>query len=317
MITLADLHAAQSSLNGITKRTRLIPFPLCAEDPRRLLLKPENQQPIGAFKLRGAYNKIAFLSEKERQRGVISYSSGNHAQGVAYAARALHVKSVIVMPDNAPAIKREATARLGAEIVLVGPASDERKAKAEELAARHGYAIVPPYNDEKIIAGQGTIGLEILADLPDVEAVLAPVGGGGLISGIAAAIKLTNPRIKVIGVEPELAADAQASLRQGKIVQFAAEQVSRTIADGLRTQSIGPINFEHIRAYVDDIITVTEEEIRQATKYLSANPQTVAEPSGAVATAGFIFHANELPRTKLNVAIISGGNLDPNQLAEW
>ena len=149
-----------------------------------------------------------------------------------------------------------------------------------------------------------------------MEAVLAPVGGGGLISGVAAAIKLANPKVKVFGVEPELAADAQTSLRQGKIIQFRAEQVSRTIADGLRTQSIGPINFEHIRACVDDIITVTEDEIRQATKYLSANPQTIAEPSGAVATAGFIFHAKELPQTKLNVAIISGGNIEPAMLKE-
>ena len=314
MITLSDLRSAQSRLDGVTVRTQLIQFPLCAEDPRRLLLKPENQQPIGAFKLRGAYNKISSLSEAERKRGVISYSSGNHAQGVAYAARALKVKSVIVMPNNAPQIKREATAKLGAEIVLVGPGSDERKARAEELAAQHGYAIVPPYNDEKIIAGQGTVGLEIVEDLPEVETVLSPVGGGGLISGIAAAIKLTNPKVKVIGVEPELAADAHASLKQGKIVQFPAEQVSRTMADGLRTQSIGPINFEHIRAYVDDIITVTEDEIRQAMKYLCANSQTIAEPSGAVATAGFIFHAKELPHTKLNVAIISGGNIEPEML---
>lgn len=316
MITLSDLRTAQSRLQGVTVLTELVPFSLCDADPRRLLLKPENKQPIGAFKLRGAYNKIASLSEQERKRGVISYSSGNHAQGVAYAARALHVKSVIVMPNNAPQIKRDATAKLGAEIVLVGPGSDERKNKAEEFAAQHGYVIVPPYNDEKIIAGQGTIGLEILEDLPEVEAVLAPVGGGGLISGVATAIKLTKPKVKVIGVEPELAADAQASLRQGKIVQFPAEQVSRTLADGLRTQSIGPINFEHIRAYVDDIITVTEDEIRQAMKHLAANPDTIAEPSGAVATAGFIFHANKLPRTKLNVAIISGGNIEPQMLSE-
>jgi len=316
MITLSDIRSAQSRLKGVTVRTKLVEFKLCAEDPRRLCLKPENQQPIGAFKLRGAYNKIASLSEAERKRGVISYSSGNHAQGVAYAARALGVKAIIVMPNNAPVIKREATAKLGAEIVLVGPGSDERKTKAEELAAEHGYVIVPPYNDEKIIAGQGTIGLEILEDLPQVEAVLSPVGGGGLISGVAAAIKLTNAKVKVIGVEPELPADAQASLRSGKIVQFPAEQVSRTIADGLRTQSIGPINFEHIRAYVDDIITVTEDEIRQAMKYLSANPATVAEPSGAVATAGFIFHAKELPHTKVNVAIISGGNIEPQMVQE-
>lgn len=316
MITLSDLQTAACRLEGVIAHTKLIEFPLADADTRPLILKPENQQPIGAFKLRGAYNKIASLPEAERKRGVISYSSGNHAQGVAYAARALNVKSVIVMPNNAPQIKRDATAKLGAEIVLVGPGSDERKNKAEELAAQHGYIIVPPYNDEKIIAGQGTIGLEILADLPEVEAVLAPVGGGGLISGVAAAIKLRNSSVKVIGVEPELAADAQASLRQSKIVQFPAEQVSRTMADGLRTQSIGPINFEHIRTYVDHIITVSENEIWQTMKYLAASPETVAEPSGAVATAGFIFHAKELPQTKVNVAIISGGNIESGMLDE-
>src|ERR1700723_4478239 len=260
LIGLKDIHCAQSRLRGITTRTRLIEFHH-ADRTRRLYLKPENQQPIGAFKLRGAYNKIASLSEDERKRGVISYSSGNHAQGVAYAARALGVKSVIVMPDNAPTIKREATAALGADIVLVGPGSIERQLKAEELAAQHGYVIVPPYNDERIIAGQGTMGLEILEDLPNVETVLAPVGGGGMISGVAAAIKLSKPSTKVIGVEPELAADGRASLRAGKIVQFPASEVSRTIADGLRTQSIGSLNFEHIRRHVDDIVTVTEDEI--------------------------------------------------------
>jgi threonine dehydratase len=325
MIALSDLHSARARLDGITIRTPLIEFvnmwgqPPSAVRPseaRLLFLKPENQQPIGAFKLRGAYNKIASLSAAERSHGVITYSSGNHAQGVAYAARALGAKAVIVMPNNAPAIKREATAKLGAEIVLVGPGSDERKVKAEELAAQHGYVIVTPYNDEKIIAGQGTIGLEILEDMPEVEAVFAPVGGGGLISGVAAAIKLTNPKIKVIGVEPELAADAQASLRAGKIVQFPADQVSRTLADGLRTQSIGDINFEHIRRYVDDIITVTEGEIRQAMQLLAANPATIAEPSGAVSVAGFLFHAAQLPKTKLNVAIISGGNVEPAMLEE-
>jgi threonine dehydratase len=285
-------------------------------DDRKLYLKPENLQPIGAFKLRGAYNKIASLTEAERRRGVVSYSSGNHAQGVAYAARALGVKAVIVMPSNAPVIKRDATAALGAEIVLVGPASNERMAKAEELAAQHGYAIVPPYNDEQIIAGQGTMGLEILEDLPELETVLVPVGGGGMISGIATAIKLSMPGVNVIGVEPELAADAQASLRAGRIVQFAAEQVTRTLADGLRTQSIGPINFEHIRKYVDDIVTVSEDEIHEAMRRLGQNSKTVAEPSGAVAVAGFLFHRDELPKTVLNVAVISGGNIEPQMLAE-
>jgi len=285
-------------------------------DARRLFLKLENLQPIGAFKLRGAYNKIASLSEEERRRGVIAYSSGNHAQGVAYAARALNTKAVIVMPGNAPAIKLDATASMGAEIVKVGPGSLERQLKAEELAAKHGYAIVPPYNDEKIIAGQGTMGLEILEALPEVETVLVPVGGGGMISGIATAIKLSKPSVKVIGVEPELAADAQASFRSAKLVDFPAEQVTQTIADGLRTQSIGPINFEHIRRYVDDIVTVSEDEIRGAMRRLAANPKTVAEPSGAVAVAGFLFHAEQLPRATVHVAVISGGNIEPGMLRE-
>lgn len=303
----------------MTVRTGLIQSLLGEDaglDGRKLYLKPENLQPIGAFKLRGAYNKIASLSAEERNRGVITYSSGNHGQGVAYAARALGAKAVIVMPSNAPAIKREAAAAMGAEIVLVGPSSRERQTRAEELAARHGYVIVPPFNDEKIIAGQGTMGLEILEELPGVETVLVPVGGGGMLSGVATAIKLSKPGAKVIGVEPEVAADAQASLRAGKIMQSAAEQASQTIADGLRTQSIGTINFEHMRRYVDDIVTVSEDEILQATRWLATNPRTVAEPSGAVAVAGFLFHQEQLPRTVMNVAIISGGNIDPQMLQE-
>jgi threonine dehydratase len=320
MITLDDIREAHHRIRSVASRPSLIEMeilPPSAIDRRRLFLKPENQQPIGAFKLRGAYNKIASLSKEERERGVITYSSGNHAQGVAYAAQALGVKAVIVMPANAPAIKRDATAALGAEIVFVGPGSAERQLKAEELAAQHGYVIVPPYNDEQIIAGQGTIGLEILEDLPNVEVILAPVGGGGMISGVATAVKLSKPSVKIIGVEPALAGDAQASLRAGKIVQFPAGEVSRTIADGLRTQSLGAINFEHIRRYVDDIITVSEDEIREAVRLLAANPKTVAEPSGAVAVAGFLFHADKLPKAKLNVAVISGGNIDPKMLEEF
>jgi threonine dehydratase len=316
MVTLKDIKEAQARLKAITVRTLLIEFNHPESNVRRLYLKPENRQPIGAFKLRGAYNKIASLSAEDRKRGVITYSSGNHAQGVAYAARALGVKAVIVMPGNAPAIKREATAALGAEIVFVGPGSAERQSKAEELAGQYGYVIVPPYNDEQIIAGQGTIGLEILEDLPEVETIFAPVGGGGMISGVATAIKLSKPSVKVIGVEPELAGDAQASLRAGTIVQFTADEVSRTIADGLRTQSIGPINFEHIRRYVDDIVTVSEDEIREAVRLLAANPQTVAEPSGAVAVAGFLFRREQLPKMRVNVAVISGGNIDPEMLEE-
>jgi threonine dehydratase len=305
-------------LEGVIVHTPLLQWHLHEQndtpDSRHLYLKPENLQPIGAFKLRGAYNKIVSLSDEEASRGVIAYSSGNHAQGVAYAARALGVKSVIVMPRNAPPLKLQATASMGAELVLVGPSSSERQAKAEELAAAHGYVIVPPYDDDKIIAGQGTIGLEILTELPDVETVIVPVGGGGLISGVAAAIKLSKPAINVIGVEPDLAADAQASFRAGKIVRFSAEQVLRTDADGLRTQSIGALNFEHIRKYVDDIITVNEEEIRQAMRLLASDPKTIAEPSGAVSVAGFLFHSEELPKTNVNVAVISGGNIAPEML---
>jgi threonine dehydratase len=220
------------------------------------------------------------------------------------------------MPRGAPTIKREAVAAMGAEVVLVGPSSLERQHRAEELARKHGYVIVPPFNDEKIIAGQGTMGLEILEDFPDVETVLVPVGGGGMISGIATAIKLSNPSAKIIGVEPELASDAQASLHKGHIVESAAEQVSLTIADGLRSQSVGPINFEHMRKYVDNIVTVSESEIREAVRRLAANPKTLAEPSGAVAVAAFLFHKDQLPNTTLNVAVISGGNIEPKMLQE-
>ncbi len=312
MVTLADIQLAASRLRGVAVRTPLLAQPR-RQPGRELYLKPESLQPIGSFKLRGAYNKIASLAESDRRRGVISYSSGNHAQGVAYAARALGVKSVIVMPRDAPHIKIDSTRALGADIVFVGPASSERKAKAEELAGERGYVIIPPYNDEKIIAGAGTTGLEIHADLPDVDTVLVPVGGGGLISGVASAIKLGGANARVIGVEPELASDAQASLRSGRIVEISAEQTSRTLADGLRTQSVGEINFEHIRRYVDDIVTVSESEILDAMRALALDAKLVAEPSGAVAFAAFLFR--DLPPAQTTVAVISGGNADPALLA--
>ena len=323
MVTLEDIRAAQKRIAGVAVRTPLLNVPLIEQknSPHpelwQLFAKPENLQPIGAFKLRGAYNKIAALSDSERRQGVISYSSGNHAQGVAYAARALGTKAVIVMPSNAPKIKRDGTAALGAEIVTVGPGSEERKLRAEQLSAQHGYSVIPPYNDEFIIAGQGTMGLEILEDLPDVETVLVPVGGGGMLSGISAAIKLAAQHpVKVIGVEPEFAADAQASFRAGHIVNWSPEQVTRTLADGLRTQSLGDITFAHIRHFADDIVTVSEEEIREAVRRLSVNPKLAAEPSGAVAVAAFLFHRNELPQSTRNVAILSGGNIDPVVLQE-
>jgi len=312
MVSLSDIREARARLEGITVRTPLIPLEY---EGQTLYLKPENLQPIGAFKLRGAYNKIASLTDAERARGVITYSSGNHAQGVAYAARALETKAVIVMPRNAPAVKREATAALGAEIVLVGPSGVERQIKAEELAAENGYVIIPPYDDEKIIAGQGTAGLEILEDMSDLELILVPIGGGGLISGISTAIKSAKPDAKVVGVEPEVAADAQASFRAGHIVKFPAEQVLSTCADGLRAQYPGTMTFEHIQRNVDDIVTVSEDEIMQAVKILAQNPKTVAEPSGAVAPAAWLFHRALLPASNHTVAVISGGNIDPGLLS--
>jgi threonine dehydratase len=312
MVSLSDIREARARLDGITVRTPLIPLEY---EGQTLYLKPENLQPIGAFKLRGAYNKIAYLTDAERARGVITYSSGNHAQGVAYAARALETKAVIVMPSNAPAVKREATAALGAEIVLVGPSGLERQIKAEELAAEHGYVIIPPYDDEKIIAGQGTAGLEILEDMPDLELILVPIGGGGLISGISTAIKSTRPETKVIGVEPEIAADTQASFRAGHIVKWPPEKVLSTCADGLRAQYPGEITFAHIQKYVDDIVTVSEDEIMEAARVLARNPKTIAEPSGAVAPAAWLFHRDQLPASNKTVAVISGGNIDPALLA--
>ena len=314
MVTLQDIQQARTLLHMVAVRTPLV---LCRlPGDRQIFIKPENLQPIGSFKLRGAYNKISSLTTEERKRGVVAHSSGNHAQGVAFAARALGVKSTIVMPRTAPPVKLDATRALGAEIVLVGPASQDRIKKAEELEKERGLVPVPPYNDEKIIAGQGTIGLEILDDLSEVDLVLAPVGGGGLISGIATAIKLSNPRARVIGVEPEFAADAQATLRTGTIQSISGESAARTAADGLRSQSIGEINFEHIRKYVDGILTVTEEEIRKAMRHLLFSARVMAEPSGAVTTAAAMFHAAELPASQKTVAVLTGGNIEPQLFSD-
>src|SRR5581483_10602972 len=313
MVSLESIRQAQQRLRGVAARTPLVQYypPAPTGHERVLRIKPESLQPIGSFKLRGAFNKIATLSDAERQKGVITYSSGNHAQGVAFGARAMGVKACIVMPRNAPKIKMNATRALGAEVVTVGPASSERRIKAEELAREHGYAIVPPYDDEQIIAGQATVGLEILEDLPDVDIVLVPIGGGGLISGVASALKLSGSRARIIGVEPALANDAQQSLRAGKIVTLPVERVSSTLADGLRTQSIGNLNFEIIRQYVDDIITVEEDEIRDAMRRMIGEMRLVVEPSGAVTFAAYLFHESKLPKGKNVVAVLSGGNVEP------
>ncbi len=325
LITLAAIEAAADRISGVAARTGLYlvePARLraagVAELPFALYIKAESEQPIGSFKLRGAYNRIAQLSQDELARGVITYSSGNHAQGVAYAARALGAKAVIVMPDNSPANKREATAAMGAEVVLVGPASSERKAKAEELAAVHGYTVIPPYDDPAIIAGQGTCGLEILEQLGEIGSegvvVLSPVSGGGLLSGISTAIKLgmvEGAPIQVWGAEPELAADAKESFDTKTLVEWPAAKTTRTISDGLRTQSLGVLNFEHILRFVDGIVTVAEDEILAAMRVMLAATGLMAEPSGAVTLAAALYHHAELPKCGRMVAVLSGGNIEP------
>jgi threonine dehydratase len=331
LITLADIHAARTRIAPAAVRTPLVRltrarlsmagFPELSVSAPDIYLKDESAQPIGSFKLRGAYNKIAQLSPEELRRGVITYSSGNHAQGVAYAARALGAKAVIVMPSNAPQIKRDATVALGAEIVIVGTASSERKLRAEELAAAYGYTIIPPYDDPAIIAGQATCGIEILEQLPGVELVLSPVSGGGLLSGVATGIKLASEAAghtppQVWGCEPELAADAHESFTTRSLIEWPAAKTTRTICDGLRTQSLGALNFEHILRFVDGIVTVTEAEIRTATRLILEATKIVAEPSGTITLAAALFHAHELPRAQKVVAIVSGGNLDPSLRSE-
>jgi threonine dehydratase len=323
-VTLEEIRAAQERIARVAVRTplyrverarlRMGRFP---EPEFDLYIKAESEQPIGSFKLRGAYNMVAQLSPEALRRGVITYSSGNHAQGVAYAARALGAKAVIVMPENAPEVKIAATRALGAEIVFVGPASSERRMKAEELVAEFGYAMIPPYDAPQIIAGQATCGLEIVEQLPGVELVVSPVSGGGLLSGIATAVKLAvqaglaQQDVQVWGAEPELAADAKESFYSKTLVEWPAAKTTRTIGDGLRTQSLGALNFEHVIRFVDGIMTVSEEEILAAMRVMLSVTNLVPEPSGAVTLAAALFHSHELPKVKKVAVVLSGGNLEP------
>jgi threonine dehydratase len=316
LVTIEAIREAAATLRGVAVRTPLVAF---GDPAERRWLKAESLQPIGAFKIRGAYVAIASLTVVERARGVITYSSGNHAQGVARAARLLGAPAVVVMPSDAPAVKRERVAADGAEIVVVGTASDERQRVAEALAAERGLSIIPPFDDDRIIAGQGTVGLELLEDLADLACVLVPVGGGGLASGIATAVKSLIPAARVIGVESELAADARDSLARGEIVRWPAELVSRTIADGTRTQALGQRTFVHLRAYLDRVVTVTEAEIAGAVRLAAEQCRLVVEPSGALGLAAMAFHGRDLGLAGLPgsvVAVISGGNVDPVRYLE-
>jgi threonine dehydratase len=310
LVTISDVEAAAKRVQDVAVRTPLL---LQTWDSRgNLWLKPESLQPVGAFKVRGAFNAIGSLDDAARARGVIAYSSGNHAQAVAYAAQRYGVPAVIVVPDIAPRIKVEATRGYGAEVIEVP--IGEHEAKAHELAAERGLTLVPPYDHAAIIAGQGTVGLEIAEDLPDVEVVLVPVSGGGLAAGVGTAIKARCPKAHVIGVEPALAADTTEGLRLGHRVDWPQADRARTIADGLRAQP-SELTFAHLLAVVDAMVTVTEDEIRDTIRTLARKARLVAEPSGAVATAAYLHHAGELP-TGRTVAVVSGGNIDPALLAE-
>ncbi|NUR69531.1 MAG: threonine/serine dehydratase [Hamadaea sp.] len=307
MVTLADVRAAADRIAGVVVRTPLLPVPAVGPD---LWLKPESLQPTGAFKLRGATNAVRSLPPEALAAGVVTHSSGNHGQALAYAARAAGIACWVVVPEGAPSVKVEAIRAQGAEIVLVPPA--QRLAVAEQISADRGAALVPPFDDPAVIAGQGTIGLEVVADLPDVDVVLVQVGGGGLVSGVATAIKALLPSVRVIGVEPELAAETAEALHVGTLVPWPVEQTYRTIADGVRT-SPSELTFAHIQAYVDDIVTVTEEQIRAAVGVLAYQARIVAEPSGALTTAAYL--AGKAPSGR-TVAIVSGGNADPALLRD-
>jgi threonine dehydratase len=289
-------------------RPHAVRTPLLSSPWPGLWLKPENLQPIGAFKIRGAVAAISRLDPAVRARGVLAHSSGNHAQAVAYTARAFGIDAYIVIPDNAPARKIQATRDLGATVELVPV--EQRFSRPAELAEQTGKAMIPPFDNPDVISGQGTVGLEIAADMPDVDTVLVPVSGGGLISGIAAAVTALLPNAKVVGVEPELAGDAAESFAAGRRIPWTSALTARTMADGLRTFSVGELPWEHIRTQVHDIITVTEDEIADATRRLLLQARLVAEPSGAVAAAGYLHHGSQLPGGR-TVAVVSGGNIDP------
>jgi threonine dehydratase len=312
LVRLAEIEEAARLLAPVAVRTPLVPVPRLHPD---FLIKPESLQPTGSFKLRGAYTAISLAGPAAREHGVIAHSSGNHGHAVAYAAALLGVRAVVVVPSTAPRIKTEAIEYYGAELVTVAPTMSARVAATEELSGKYGYVVIPPFDDRAVIAGQGTIGLEIAADCPRVDLVLVPISGGGLISGIAAAIRTTCPGAAVVGVEPELAADARDSLRRGERVAWPAADTQRTIADALRVEQIGVLPFAHLRELVTDIVTVSEDEMLTTVRLLARQARLVAEPGGAAAVAAWLFHATELPAARSPVAVLSGGNIDPALLA--
>lgn len=305
MLKLEDFKAAKKRVDEVILDTGLIHSEAfskeCGND---VYIKPENLQKTGAFKIRGAYNKIMKLDDESKARGLIASSAGNHAQGVAYAAKKLGVKATICMPAHTPLIKVDATKAHGANVVLHGEVYDEAYAKACELQESEGYTFVHPFDDEDVIEGQGTIALEILEELPDTDVILVPIGGGGLIAGIACAAKQINPNIKIYGVEPEGAASALAAIHEDQVVTLAE---ANTIADGTAVKTIGNKTFEYIKKYVDGIITVTDYELMDAFLLLVEKHKLVAEGSGILSLAGL---KKLYEKNKKVVSLISGGNID-------
>jgi len=309
LVTLEEIRAAADRVSKIARVTPLLD--VSSVSNRRLLLKCENLQPGGAFKIRGAYNMVSQLSPDERRRGVITYSSGNHGQAMALAARELGAPAVVVMPKTASRIKVEGARSFGAEVIFEGTTSVERRERAEREALARGLTMVPPFDHPWIIAGQGTAGLEILDQCPDVASVFVPIGGGGLVAGVAAAIKLTRPQVKVIGVEPDGATAMKQSVDAGHPVTLPKTE---TIADGLMPVRPGDLTFAHVRRFVDAIVTVTDLQIADAVLWLFANVKIVVEPSGAAAVAAALTAKPRAPEPA--VAVVSGGNLGMDKLEE-
>lgn len=307
MVTARDIQEAAASLRGIARRT-----PLVYVEQLGVHLKLENEQPIGAFKIRGAYNAIRRLPDAARQRGVITYSSGNHGQAVAFAAKQFGIRAVVTMPETAPRVKVDGVKKWGGEVVVAGRTSDDRRIKAEEIAQREGLAVVPPFDHPDIVAGQATIALEIVEQLPEVERVVVPVGGGGLISGIVAGLAAVNSKAAVWGVEPIGAPKLQRSLAAGKVVRLDS---TRSIADGLITLNVGDIPFAELtaeRERIRGVVLVEDDGIRAAVQFLWRTAQLAVEPSGAATTAALL--AGLVPRARTTVLVVSGGNVDPSLL---
>ena len=305
MAKLEAFIKAKEKLSKVLLETHLIYSPIFSkESGNKVFIKPENLQKTGSFKIRGAYNKISNLTDAEKKRGVIASSAGNHAQGVAYGAKESGIKAVIVMPKSTPLITVESTKQYGAEVILHGDVYDDAYKKAKELEEKEGYVFVHPFNDEDVLDGQGTIALEILEELPETDIILVPIGGGGLISGIACAAKILKPEIKIIGVEPEGAASAYEAIKENKVVEL---KEANTIADGTAVKKIGDLNFEYIKKYVDEIITVSDYELMEAFLLLVEKHKIIAENSGILSVAAT---KKIKEKNKKVVSVISGGNID-------